>query len=189
MGIIKQQVFLEKCKNIYGDTYDLSKVNYRGSEENISVICSKHGEFQISAHDFLRGNGCPKCGHERGSLKRILSQEEIIQRFHHIHGNKYDYSKFVYVKQSIPSIIICPKHGEFLQTPRKHLMGSGCKQCGYEKNSKTQLKSSSLLKKEIDEKYNGKYSLSECCVYNGSKTQIEMICSIHGKYKTYVSTV
>ena len=36
----------------------------------------------------------------------------------------------VYVKSSIKVKIICPFHGEFEQTPNKHLNGHGCPECG-----------------------------------------------------------
>lgn len=45
------------------------------------------------------------------------------------HNNKYDYSKSLYVRNDIKLIIICPVHGEFLQTPSNHLRGQGCDMC------------------------------------------------------------
>ena len=46
-----------------------------------------------------------------------------------VHGNKYDYSKVEYVNSRTKVIIICPKHGEFLQLPSAHTAGEGCKRC------------------------------------------------------------
>lgn len=49
-----------------------------------------------------------------------------------IHGeDTYDYSKVVYVGNKIKVIIICPKHGEFLQTPHMHISKKqqGCPVC------------------------------------------------------------
>jgi len=101
MVSLRQQVFIEKCKQKYGDLYDYSKVDYVHHETKVCIICPKHGEFYITPHEFLRdGKGCPKCGHERGGVKNTLLQDEIIERFKKIHGDAYDYSKFVYTKMS-----------------------------------------------------------------------------------------
>lgn len=43
-----------------------------------------------------------------------------------VHGDKYDYSKVNYVNGIVKVEIICPEHGPFFQTPKKHLAGQGC---------------------------------------------------------------
>ena len=65
-----------------------------------------------------------------------LTKEEFITRAREIHGDKYDYSKVVYVNIETPVVIICDKHGEFTQSPHSHLKGCGCRKCGYESMSK-----------------------------------------------------
>lgn len=44
--------FIEKAKEVWGDTYDYSKSTYTGSRNKIEIICPKHGSFFIrpSAH-------------------------------------------------------------------------------------------------------------------------------------------
>lgn len=49
--------------------------------------------------------------------------------FNKIHNYKYDYSKAVYLNSKNKLTIICPIHGEFLQTPSGHLRGMGCRKC------------------------------------------------------------
>lgn len=62
---------------------------------------------------------------------------EIIERFHLIHINKFDYSKVVYKKMTDKICIICPIHGEFWQTPFCHMQSThGCPICG--ENAKTE---------------------------------------------------
>lgn len=60
----------------------------------------------------------------------------VINKFIDAHGDKYDYSKFIYNGIFEKGIIICPKHGEFLQTPNSHLMGCGCPKCNQSKMEK-----------------------------------------------------
>lgn len=58
-----------------------------------------------------------------------LSTEEFIEKAKLIHGDKYDYSKIEYKNYETKICIICPIHGEFYQTPNKHLNGCGCPKC------------------------------------------------------------
>lgn len=60
---------------------------------------------------------------------RRLNKGIFIDRASKIHGNKYDYSRVVYVNNSTKVDIICPIHGIFKQTPANHLNGKGCKKC------------------------------------------------------------
>ena len=64
------------------------------------------------------------------------STEDVIKQFKEVHGNKYDYSKFVYVNNLTEGIIICPIHKEFKQLPKVHKRGNGCKSCKNESTSK-----------------------------------------------------
>ena len=60
----------------------------------------------------------------------------FVEKALRIHGDKYDYSKTVYVNSDSKIIIICKKHGEFVQIPRSHLSGDGCAKCSYVNLSK-----------------------------------------------------
>ena len=54
---------------------------------------------------------------------------DFIEKAKKVHGDKYDYSKVEYVNSHSKVCIICPKHGEFWQTPNDHLNGKGCPFC------------------------------------------------------------
>lgn len=63
-------------------------------------------------------------------MGKKLTEEEVISRFRDVHGDKYDYSKVVYVDMNSKVTIICPEHGEFEQTPAKHINRKhGCPKC------------------------------------------------------------
>jgi hypothetical protein len=60
--------YIDAAKKIYGDTYDYSKVKYKNSKTEISIICKKHGEFKQNPKHHLEGfqgckicNLCPSC--------------------------------------------------------------------------------------------------------------------------------
>lgn len=80
--------------------------------------------------------------------------QQFIQDAQKVHGEKYDYSLVQYKGDNLRIIIICPKHGHFLQTANTHLQGSGCTKCGYQNNSDRALKH---LNKTTDVKVGDKY--------------------------------
>ena len=56
-----------------------------------------------------------------------LTQDQFIERSQEIHKDKYDYSKVKYKNTRTKVEIICPIHGSFMQTPKRHLLGQGAK--------------------------------------------------------------
>jgi very-short-patch-repair endonuclease len=142
--------FIKKAKEIYGNKYEYSKVEYVNSQKNIIIICPEHGEFQKRPDTFLQGHGCPKCGRKTIGDKLSLTKEQFIEKSKEIHGDKYDYSKANYINQKTKVCIICPEHGEFWQNPYTHYNGNGCPKCGVIKRLKTtEDADSSSYKEEI----------------------------------------
>lgn len=59
-----------------------------------------------------------------------LEKKEFSERAFKKFGNKFDYTHVEYKDVFTKVKIICPKHGEFLQTPQSHLRGKfGCLKC------------------------------------------------------------
>lgn len=54
--------FIRNSKNIHGEKYDYSFVNYVNSDLKVKIICKQHGIFlQTPKHHLLDKSGCPKC--------------------------------------------------------------------------------------------------------------------------------
>lgn len=70
---------------------------------------------------------------------RKVTTEEFIKRARAIHGDKYDYSKVVYVNTHTKVCIICPEHGEFWMTPANHLKSQRCRYCSGVESSRPDL--------------------------------------------------
>ena len=121
--------FIKKAKKIHGDKYDYSKVEYIDSHTKVCIICPEHGEFWQIPNSHLRGSGCPICGQINRTKTKTLPLNEFIIKAFLVHGDKYDYSKVEYVNAKTKVCIMCPKHGEFWQTPDDHLRGKGCPKC------------------------------------------------------------
>ena len=67
--------YINKVMKKYLDKYEYSKIRYTGAHNKIIVICKKHGEFKISATNFLYRNGCPKCKYEKKIITSIKNSE------------------------------------------------------------------------------------------------------------------
>tara|TARA_Y100000389_G_C17447222_1_gene512360 strand:+ start:1053 stop:2354 length:1302 start_codon:yes stop_codon:yes gene_type:complete len=121
--------FIEKSKKKHGDTYDYSVSEYNGCDLNIKIRCSIHGIFEMTPSNHYKGAGCPFCARLIIGNKLRKTKEYFIEKSKKKHDDKYDYSKSEYNGKDIPLIIICPYHGEFLQTPHCHYAGHGCIKC------------------------------------------------------------
>lgn len=130
--------FIKKAKEVHGDKYDYSKVEYKNSKTNVLIVCKIHGEFlQTPNHHTNSKNGCPDCNPSNRGFKNsprnvAITTEAFIKKAKELHGDKYDYSKLVYVNSKVKVAIICEKHGEFLQRPDSHLSGLNCDRCAKE---------------------------------------------------------
>ena len=107
--------------------------------------------------------------------------EEFIKKAREVHGDKYDYSKTVYVTSRDKVCITCPKHGDFYQTPNKHLMRRGCPLCANERRSINQRSNKEDFIEKANILYNGKYSYEKVEYINNS-TKVCIICPEHGEF-------
>lgn len=145
-----KETFIEKAKNLYGDKYDYSKVEYVNNKTKVCIICHEkdrynveHGEFWQRPNDHLSGYECPKCKNEY-----VPTTEEWVERAKEIHGDKYDYSKVRYINAFTKVCIICPEHGEFWQTPCNHIENNAnCPICNSNKKSNMEEHIAELLEK------------------------------------------
>lgn len=136
--------FKKAAIKVHGDRFDLSGITeYKNNRTIVYPICHEkdengieHGAFGVTAHNFLRGRGCPKCGEKSRKEKRKYTVEEFIDKSNKIHGFKYDYSLVDYkgIKNGVR--IICHEkdckgneHGIFFQIADIHLRGCGCPKC------------------------------------------------------------
>jgi hypothetical protein len=171
--------FIEKAKEIHGNKYDYSKVNYVNSHTKVCLICPEHGEFYVAPTNHCSKSnkcGCPKC---IGLNKPTTN--EFIEKARKIHDDKYDYSKVEYINARTKVCIVCPEHGEFWQTPNKHLNGQGCFRCHKEKQKFYKLLSVDEFIEKAKEVHGNKYDYSKV-EYQGNKDKVCIICPEHGDF-------
>ena len=173
--------FIEKAKEIHGDKYDYSKVEYKNTETKVCIICPEHGEFWQTPHKHLNGRGCPTCGNLRKGNSSRGTKEVFIKKARKVHGDKYDYSKVDYTNAMTKVCIICPKHGEFWQTPAQHICGNGCKECRKEYLHNKFVFTKDDFIKRAKKIHNDKYDYS-MVEYNGMHKKVHIICPVHGEF-------
>ena len=178
----KQEEYLQKCRDKFGDHFDYSKVYYNGYNSKITIICNiHHNEYIIRADNFLKGEGgCPECLKEKISKNNSLTTEDFIEKAKAIHGDKYDYSKVNYVNYDTPVILICPTHGEFEILPKFHLRGDGCSLCSKEKRIASCKKPQEQFIQEVIEKHGDRFDLSQV-VYINNRTPVTVTCKKHNE--------
>lgn len=182
-----KEEFIKRSVKVHGDKYCYDKVPSEfGVEDKITIICPIHGEFLQNARGHYRGNGCSICGNYKNKTGKTWTLEKFIKEARKVHGDKYDYSKTVYVKQSEKVIITCPIHGDFEQTPRKHLMGSGCRKCSYEKRGAQQSMGYDEFIKKANKIHQNKF-LYDFFTYKNNKEKVKIFCPKHGEFKQEIN--
>ena len=110
-----------------------------------------------------------------------LTKEEFIKRVQKVHGDRYDYSKMEYVGYKLKVCIICPKHGDFWQSPGKHLSGQGCEKCFRETIAKKYSMGRDKFIEKANTIHNGFYDYSKVNYVNIHK-KVTINCPIHGVF-------
>lgn len=174
--------FIKKANKIHDNRYNYSAVRYINNTTKIIIICSIHGEFKQTPQCHLVGQGCPKCGRTRSIDSRRDTTKSFIVKSKKKHGNEYDYSKVQYVNQRTKIIIICKKHGEFLQAPNDHIQGHGCVKCGNKLSISCLFLSTEDFITKANLRHNNKYDYSKVN-YKSTYEKVTIMCPKHGEFK------
>jgi hypothetical protein len=167
--------FIERANIVHNGKYIYDKDRYVNAETKIPILCLEHGTFWMTPMNHLLGQGCPKCS------GRGLNTDEIIQLFKDKHGDEYDYSKVVFNKMHEKVCIICKEHGEFWQTPSKHLLGQGCPKCGINKRAEEKNIGQDEFIRRCKAIYGDDYIYNET-EYDKMENKVKIICPKHGEF-------
>jgi hypothetical protein len=167
--------FIEKSKKIFGDLYDYSKVEYKNNKTKVQLLCTEHGYFFVRPDTHLtRKAACQKCAKIRtGNLNK---NENWLNDFKSVHGDRYDYSKVNYINNKIKVEIICKEHDSFFMKPNAHTtQKQGCPKCSRKYNNTDSFIS---VSKNI---HNNKFDYSKV-FYTNSHDKVEIICKKHKSF-------
>lgn len=122
-----------------------------------------------------------------------MHNDDFIAKANKKFNNKFNYIKAVYVNSNIKICIICPEHGEFMQSPRSHLISIfGCPACAKveylskcrdinKKSGPVRNKGLGFFIQKAKEIHGDLFDYSKS-VYIEAKCKTEIICAIHGSF-------
>ena len=177
------ETFIIKANEIHNNYYDYSKSIYIGTDTKCIIVCKIHGEFKQSPYSHInKKQGCKYCSSIKLGVSKRKTKEQFIKDAINVHGELYDYSKVIYQNTNTNVIIICNKHGDFLQRPSAHInQYAGCKKCADEKFAKDRTFTTEIFIKRAKEKHCDIYDYS-LVNYKSSQENIIIKCKKHGEF-------
>lgn len=121
--------FVSKSKEVHGDKYDYTLVNYICSTENVEIVCPIHGSFFQTPHKH-RTSGCSKCSKEKHISALRKTEADMLKESRSKFGNKFELDLTNYVNLYSPIKIKCPVHGWVEYKWNLHISSDlGCPEC------------------------------------------------------------
>lgn len=176
--------FIKRAKEMYGDNFifyepENKKIN---NLTKIKYECTDCHHTHEASVNFILSNKLRKtCCSYLPSNK--LSLEEVKRRINEAHNSYYGTDKIVYISNSTPIILTCPKHGDFSILPLNAFKGVGCKKCAIERQALQRTKSHEQYVSEC-EQVHGKGRYIYLTEYKGEKNSITFKCTKCGRVTT-----
>ena len=125
--------FIHKSKEIHGDTFDYTQVEYINSITKVKIKCNTCKTIfeQTPGGHLYHEHKCLTCTHNN----QRKTNTEFIKEAIEIHGNKYDYNLVKYINAYTHVKIYCNIcKNIFEQKPRNHThLSNGCPYCNFSK--------------------------------------------------------
>lgn len=175
-----QEIFIEKAKEKYPD-YDYSKVEYKGRDTVVTLICPKHGEFEIRPRTLLskekgkQPHGCWECcGMKKPALCNSETFKEDVLA---LYGDKYVFHWEDYKCYTSQIRVECKLHGEHKISADAIRHGSACIYCNGRLYPKDWIKNAKAV-------HGDKYIYDESKPPRIKSDRIRYKCPIHGWQET-----
>ena len=179
-AIPTNEEFIQKLRNLHGEKYDYSKVNYISSHDNVIITCKKHNEEISLPAYYLIGLGinycgCNKCKEEEKSSKKLTN---FINKFNTLHPELKDVYSNIHFIENRKIEFICPIHGT-VHSWTGTFLEKGCRKCAKKTIDRnyTSEEFIELLKTIYHDKYD--YSKIE---YKSYYDKVCLICKTHGEF-------
>lgn len=118
--------FIRDATIVFGSCYDYSKVDYRGNNQKVEIICPKHGSFFKTPNAHIGSKqGCPACSRSISSgerlIKKWLEQKNIVFNREYIFKECINSSgRYLRFDFYIPSLNLCIEYDgkqHFIELP------------------------------------------------------------------------
>jgi len=197
------EMFFTRMTELHDGVYDYTGAVYVNARTKIKFRCPNKDHKPVvmlpSAH--AQGQGCKECAVDKRRKPKPVrpdgwvgattkwSTERFVTYCTVVHDGKYTYPNTVYVNDNTEVLINCPIHGEFLQLPKVHKKGHGCKACAVEESIERMRNTAEENIAECNRVHNNAYTYN----FSGAETShdtFEAICPEHGSwYPTIVNHV
>ena len=97
----KQDRFIIKAKEIWGDAYGYTNVRYENSKKKVSIYCNSCKVYREISPDNhtkkTKPRGCKVCGRKRQILKATKPFSVFLKDANKVHNFKYRYDENTYL--------------------------------------------------------------------------------------------
>jgi hypothetical protein len=122
-------------------------------------------------------------------MRKVFDKESFIKKANQLFDSKFDYEQFEYVNAKTKSIVVCPIHGAFEQSPDKHLNSKyGCYACAKKESAvgrKPTCQRESVSKEDYLQRFRDKYSdkfMLDLSDYKSlTEGTVKLVCAAHGE--------
>jgi hypothetical protein len=182
MKKLTKKEFISRSNEIHNKFYDYPLIEYKNQNTKVIIICPEHGEFEQRPDHHLAGRGCKFCAqsNKKNDDTRKQHASNFIKRATKKWNGKYDYSKIDYTTARNKIIIICPEHGELLQSPDTHLKHE-CLKCSIKNHPNHQKRTTEEFIIKAKNIHGDRYDYSKVD-YKGNRDKVEIICKEHGSW-------
>lgn len=116
-----------------------------------------------------------------------LTTDIFISRAMQVHGQKYDYSRSIYISAIDKIEIICPDHGSFMQKASHHMDGRGCKKCADVSRGVSNRMGWDVFVDKCNAKHEFRYEYEHNPGVTSS-SKIKVKCRVHGWFEQCAAT-
>jgi len=171
-----QKEFEKEIIDLYGEKYDLSKLEYRNKFTKVTLICDIHGEFAKAPDSILNGNACDFC-----CKKQTKSNDKgiFIEEAKKVYGDKDDYTDTEVISSKYKVKVRCTKHNIIFEKDiQSYLLGCGCPKCSAENYSFLRKKTTEQFVKEAKEVHENRFDYTNT-TYISVKNVLSVTCKKH----------
>ena len=196
---------VERLRELYGDDYDYTQVDYKTKKTLITLCCKKHDVvFSRTFPNLLKGWGCPACNKEQGKTwantvaktydpsrrSERWTTERFIAESKAYHGEGFfDYSRCHYVNNDTPVTLIRISDGAVVNVlPYDHLRNDAVYGVQRYYQGTTDKEKIHLLVRHLEENIQTPIYVPMQKIDDTSK-RFKCVCPLHGEFVTSLAKI
>lgn len=196
---------VERLRELYGDDYDYTQVDYKTKKTLITLRCKKHDiVFSRTFPNLMKGWGCPACNKEQGKTwanvvtknydpsrrSERWTTERFIAESKAYHGEGiFDYSRCHYVNNDTPVTLIRIADGAVINIrPDDHLRHDADYGVQRYYQGTTDKEKIHLLVRHLEENIETPIYVPMQKIDDTSK-RFKCVCPLHGEFVTSLAKI